>query len=282
MARTLQDVTDAWGNWMNSKYSGGGIRFTESTKYSNRSELNQYHRYETMATYQSIVYDNGPEPINGSARSIKTDYRNNTSLEQSVVYKESMTMEQSFTWSMTESLSIGIEMSATVGVPKVAESSMKVTTTLSLSSTQGSTSKKTQTWAIEQPLRIPPRTHVNAQLVVGTQDYDINWTATCKLEGYVAIWFNNKVALNPDPDDKHWLWFYPIEAVIDECRRYGIIDTAGYQVCYGSVLAQSRGKFSGGQGINMKIDVNEEPLEYGGQPNEYVVYPGVVSAGYCE
>ena len=241
MAKKLQEITDAWGSWMNNKYSGGGIRFTESTDYGKHSELNQYHQYETEAIFQSIIYDNGPAPINGSVSSIETDYRNNTSSEQHYTYKESMTTEQSFTWSKTETLSVGVEISATVGVPKVAEINEKVTTYLSFSSTQEKTEKKARTWSIETPMTVKPYTHLSAKLVITTQEYDIKWTATCLLKGYVAIWFNNKVALNSnDPNNKHWLWFYPIDDVFDECAMYNIIDTTGYQIVWGGVLAYSK------------------------------------------
>lgn len=259
MAQTLQQITDAWGNWMNGQYPGGGIRFTESTNYGNQSYLDQYHQYQTSATYQSMTYDpHAPAPIPGTASSVVTSYNNGSSVSQSYTYQQTLTTEQSFTWSITESLSVGIEISATEGVPEVAQVGEKVTTTLSFSSTQGATSTTTQSWSVSQPIIAPPNSHVDATMVVTTQQYNINWTATCKLAGSVAIWFNNKVALNPG--DYHWLWFIPIEQVFTQCQQNNIIDTTGYQVVAGGVLAYSSGTFAGGQGVGVSINVTESPL----------------------
>ena len=56
MTMTLQQVTDAWGAWLNQQIggSGNGVRFTSSTSYADHSELAQYMQYQCGATYNNI------------------------------------------------------------------------------------------------------------------------------------------------------------------------------------------------------------------------------------
>lgn len=258
-SKTLQQITDAWGQWMNTKYNGGGIWYTESTNYNSQSSLGAYHQYQTSATYQSTIYDPyAPSPIPGTASSVLTSYNNDSSIAQSYTYQQSMTTTQSFTWSITESLSVGVSVTATVGVPAVAQVGTTVTTSFSLSSTQGSTTTNQQQWSVSQPIIAPAYSHIEAKMVVTTQQYDIKWQATCMLSGYVAIWFNDKVCLNPN--DPHWLWFIPIDQVFRDCINNNIIDTSGYQIVNGGVLAYSSGVFTGGQGVGVSINVHQSPL----------------------
>jgi|GEM_PF-2307970 len=268
MPKTLQEITDAWGTWMNGQYppqftlpfGNPDIRFTESTNYGKHGELNDYHSRQVSATHQSMTYDpQAPAPIPGTAASVMTSYNNDSSVNQSYTYQQALETQQSFTWSITESLSVGVEISATEGAPGVAQVGEKVTTTLSFSSTQGATSSKKQSWSVSQPIIAPPSSHVDATMVVTTQEYDINWKATCRLAGSVAIWFNGKAALNPG--DYHWLWFIPIEQVFAQCQQNNLIDTTGYQIVAGGVLAYSSGTFRGGQGVGVTISVTQKPLQ---------------------
>jgi len=259
MSKTLQEITDAWGKWMNEQHPGDGIKFTESTNYQNWGELNQYHQYETNATYQSMTYDpNAPTPIPGTANSVVTSYENGSSVQQSYTYTQTLTTTQSFTWSITESLSVGREISVGINIPEVAKIGSKITVTLGLSSTQGAISSETQSWSVTQPIAAPPGRHIDAKMVVTTQQYKIKWKASCMLSGYVAIWFHSKVALNPG--NFHWLWFIPISQVFAQCQLNKLIDTTGYQIVADGVIAYSEGEFNGNQGVGVCIKITEKPL----------------------
>jgi hypothetical protein len=141
-------------------------------------------------------------------------------------------------------------------VAKVSETTSIET---NLSSTQEFTHKETQNWSVDLPLRIPPQSLIEASLVVGTQKYDIDWTATVNLAGNVAIWFEEKVDLNHD-GDYHWLWFVPIEEVFRDCRAHSIVDTAGYEITTDGVDAFASGKFGGGQGVSLNVNVIQKDL----------------------
>lgn len=82
----------------------------------------------------------------------------------------------------------------------------------------------------------------------------------------MAIWFNDKVALNNN-GDYHWLWFIPIQSVFNDCIRNNIIDTRGYIVQGNGVIAQASGSFHSSMGLNMRTIAHEEPLNSRQQGN---------------
>lgn len=249
---SLQQITDAWGKWFSSQ-NGTTCRFTASTNYGSQSDLNNYHQYQTNALIQNIAYEGNSPPTNGSVIAYELWYDNSTTLQQSNSFQETQTSTQTFTWSITEAMSIGIEVSATEGVPNVASSSQKITVSLSLSSTQGATSTSQQTWQVNSPIQVPPSSSVKADMVISTQSYSVNFTAAVLLQGCVAIWNKNKV-------NGHWLWFYPIESVFLDCVNNSIIDTTGYSIVAGGVMTQSTGTFSGSQGISVGVTATQYSL----------------------
>ncbi|RCH70045.1 cytotoxin leucocidin [Streptomyces sp. SDr-06] len=261
-ARPLQEITDAWGQWMARERfpASNGCRFTASTDYGKQNFLADYHRHQVGAKYQDIIYDaNAPSPVPGQVSSVATNYRNGTEVEQTVTYKQSKTTEQDLRISVTQSLKIGVTVEVSAEIPAVAKVSETTSIEASLSSTQEFTHKETQTWSVDLPLRIPPKSQVEATLVVGTQKYDIDWTATVTLRGNVAIWFNEKVDLNQD-GNRHWLWFVPVEQVFRDCRQHQIIDTPGYEIVADGVNAFASGTFSGGQGVSLNVNADQKPL----------------------
>ena len=252
---SLQQITDAWGAWYSAQ-NGTTCRFTASTDYASQSFLDNYHQYQVGAVCQNIIYDGSSVPTNGSNIAFETIFNNNTQVQnqQSLVETESST--QTFTWSITEALSIGVEVSATEGVPAVASSSQKVTVTLSFSSTQSKTVTNTQTWSVNTIVNIPANSSIKADIVIGTQSYNIDFTATVMLSGWVAIWNNDKI-------NGHWLWFIPINQVFSDCIANNIIDTSGYNSLGGGICTTAKGVFTGSQGINVVVNTAQSPLASG-------------------
>ncbi|MYT29348.1 MULTISPECIES: ETX/MTX2 family pore-forming toxin [unclassified Streptomyces] len=262
-ALSLQEITDKWGTWMaRERFPGShGCRFTASTDYGQRGELGAYHKYQVSTEYRGITYDpKAPSPIPGQVSSVTTNYRNGSAVEQQVIYKQSKTTEQDLRISVTESLKIGVSMEVSAEIPAVAKVSETTSIETNLSSTQEYTHKETQNWGVDLPLKIPAKSAIEASLVIGTQKYDIDWTATVGMSGAVAIWFNDKVDLNHD-GDYHWLWFVPIEEVFRDCRAHGIADTTGYEITAGGVDAFAGGKFAGGQGVAVNVNVVQKDLD---------------------
>jgi len=263
---SLQQITDAWGNWM-ATHRGTSCRFTETTNYGAHGELDQYRQYQCSASYQSISYDGNSPPTNGAQVAYELWYDNNSTIQQSETFSYTATSSQSFTWSITESISVGVEISATEGVPNVASSTQKVTVTLSFSATQSQTKTNTQSWTINNPVLVPKDSSVKCDMVLNTQSYDINFTAAVLVTGSVAIWFNDKVDLNPG--DSHWLWFVPITSVFSDVVNNNLASTEGYQFGGGGIITTAKGVFTGSQGVNVGVSTTQYPLRQSAKASEF-------------
>ena len=62
--KSLQEITDAWGNWKAN--AAGTTCFTSSTNYGDHPEFDAYHRYQCSAVYQSMSYDGNSPPKSAS------------------------------------------------------------------------------------------------------------------------------------------------------------------------------------------------------------------------
>lgn len=277
----IQTITDTWGNWIAGQ-RGTSMRFTASTNYGSQSDLGAYQQYQCSVTLLDISYDGNSPPTNASAVAYELWYDNATSLTQSETFSYTATSTQSFTWSITEALSVGVEVSATEGVPAVASSTQKITVSLSLSSTQAATNTNQQSWTVSNPVQVPSQSSVKCDMVLNSQSYDINFTQVVSIDGYVAIWFNDKVDWNND-GDYHWLWFIPIEEVFGDVINNNLTDTSGYQLG-ATVVATASGTFSGSQGVSVGVTTTQYPLRSSGSAQDFKplrkakVYLGLRSA----
>lgn len=253
----LQTITDTWGGWIAGK-RGTSCRFTASTNYGEQSDLGAYGQYQCSVTLLNIAYDGNSPPTNGSTVDSELWYDNATSVTQSETFAYTATSTQSFTWSITEALSVGVEISATEGVPAVASSSQKISVSLKLSSTQGATNTNQQSWSVSNPVQVPAQSSVKCDMVINAQTYNINFTQQVSIDGYVAIWFNDKVDWNNN-GKYHYLWFIPIEQVFNDVISNKLIDTTGYQLG-STVIATATGKFSGSQGVSVGVTTTQYPL----------------------
>jgi Clostridium epsilon toxin ETX/Bacillus mosquitocidal toxin MTX2 len=255
--KSLQEITDAWGNWKAN--AAGTACFTSSTNYADHSEFDAYHQYECSAVYQSISYDGNSSPTSVADVAYEIWYDNGSALQQSDTFEYAVTTDQSFTWSITEGVNVGVEISATESVPDVASSTQKATVALSFSSVQDQTLTKTQTWSVDTPVAVPPRSSLKCDMVVNSQSYEIKFTATVLVSGDIAVCFNDRVCLGA-PGEGHFNWYIPITQVFNDVIKNNLIDTTGYHVTPAGVITTAQGVFSGGQGISQGVVTTQYPL----------------------
>jgi Clostridium epsilon toxin ETX/Bacillus mosquitocidal toxin MTX2 len=263
----LEDIIWAWGVFVGRSH-GTGCHFTQALNYGNASELNgndsngqPYHNHQCTATVLGMNYDDKSLPTNGSNVAYDLWYDNATDVNQTITFTASSETSQTLTWSITEALSLGLEINSTVGAPGIATSGFKETVTFSFSSTQGKQISDKQTWAVSDPVVVPAQKSVHCQMVIATQSYDINWTAPCLIKGSVAVWFDNRIDLGGGGD--HNLWFVPIEWVLRAVQANNWYDTTGYTDAGNGIIATVRGNFSGSQGIRVDTKPVQTPLRDG-------------------
>ncbi len=263
---SLQQLTDTWGNWFAAQ-NGTSLHWTESTNYADHSELDDWHQYQVSATCLGIVYDSNSPPTNGSDATQEVWYDNNTAVQQdeSLTYTHSSTT--TYTWAITESISIGIEISATEGPPALS-STQKLSVTMALSSTQTQQATSTQSWNVVTPIKVPPNSSLKCDAAISMQTYDINFTQQVQLSGYINVWFNDSVIINGSPAS-HYCWFIPIEQVFQDIIANNLANTAGYQITSNGVATTASGTFSGSSGISVGVTTTQYPLRGSALPAQF-------------
>lgn len=254
----IDTITNAWGRWKTAQY-GTTCWFTESTQYGRNKDTKGYMQYQTNVTApKDLIYSSLAQKDGGSALLGSYDTFNGGSQVIQHVVSLQQGLTDSFTWSTTEQLKVGVTVKANAGIPLIGGAETKTTTEITLSSTQGATTSKTSTYGTSTTVPIAPHSHSWGQVDLSFTELDTQWVGNAMMEGKVAIWFNNKVALNNN-GDYHYLWFIPIETVFSDCMRYNIINTSGYIVQNGGVIAQASGKFHSSMGLSLKTIAHEQP-----------------------
>lgn len=254
----LGDITWAWGLWRANNY-GTGLHFTQSTRYDQATELDDYHQYQCTVALESFAYDGSSLPEWGISIANDTWYDNDTAVTQSSTCTLSGTTTRSASWTKTRTLNVGVEISATEGMPGDSVTA-KLTTSLSLSTSETHTDGDTQTWTESAPLVVPAQASTYSALAVNMATYNQNWIGKVRINGMVAIWFDDRIAYYGNGDD-HYLWFIPIEQVLSDVIAHNLYDTSGYEIAPGGgIYANTGGVFTGSQGIRSNIRSTQHPL----------------------
>ena len=134
--QSLQSITDAWGDWIAQKHHTT-MNYTASTNYGAQSTLSQYTNKQVTATYQNTNYMAVTDP-RWRCRMCWTlrDFINGTSVMQSQTVSFTKETSSTFSWSVTEAISIGNTVEVSVSIPEVLGAKGSTSTNLSLSSTQ--------------------------------------------------------------------------------------------------------------------------------------------------
>jgi hypothetical protein len=258
MLLTLQQITDAYGNWVaRSNPDSGGMEFSASTKYDRIPDYRE--RYQVEVSKPEIRYQQTLLPPPTAISSVATVIRNDSAAEQKQTFTHSEAVTREFNWSTTETVEVGIDVTVTAGIPKVAEVEGSFSTKFSLATTNGASETTEKTFGVHLELTVPPYTTLSAQQIVMRQTYDIPWTAEVILTRYVAVWFKNRWAMHGDPNDQHFLWFIPIAEVFRACAEVNLVDLTGYENLGWGVKAIASGKFTGAQGVSSHVNVDEHP-----------------------
>jgi hypothetical protein len=270
----IDTITNAWGRWKTAQY-GTTCWFTESTQYARNKDTKNYMQYQTNVTPpKDLVYSSFVQKDGGSALLGKYDTVNDGGqvIEHVVSLQQGLT--DTFTWSVTEQLKVGVTVKANAGIPLVGGAETSSTVEMTLSSTQGASESKASNYGASTKVPISPHTHGWGEVDLSFTELNTQWVGNVWLQGYVAIWFNNKVAINNN-GDYHYLWFIPVQQVFSECIQHNIISTSGYIVQGGGVTAQASGTFHSSMGLSLKTVAHEQP--YPGKSEAVKTYYGYVS-----
>jgi hypothetical protein len=253
--KSLQEITDAWGQWMLTQYPDGGVvNFTASTNYGDYSRLDQYASWQVVATWGGVTFTPVISYPNGELKGAIVTAENETDVTQTTNFTFSETTQNTTSIQTTQTTNIG---ESVTGILEIANFGQ--TYTINSEAMQDSQISITTTWTLETPIVVPARSSIYAQLIVITQQLDMTWSGSIVMSGYVAIWFANQVTL-AGWDSAHWLWFIPISQVFSDCIANNLIDLTGYTVDGWNVTTAVTGTLAAQGGIDAHVSWTVSPI----------------------
>lgn len=143
-----------------------------------------------------------------------------------------------------DTVSVGLEISITEGVPDVMSSTFKETFSMSTTETSSKTLTTAQKWSITQPIKAPPRTTMKAELIITKTTVSGDWTANVNFPYDAKLWCNNKVGSG------HYEWFIGASSFISTSQF-------GYpSLCSGNTCRVTA-KFNGWHGVDSQLKITQ-------------------------
>jgi len=165
-----------------------------------------------------------------------------------LVHKEK-SVTSTFTWSVSESLTVGVEVEISAGVPEVINGNIKIETSLNLASTQEKTTTTVDTFRVSHEIVVPPKSKVKAEITITETEVEVPWTATMYVTGHEAIWLEQQCK-------NHWLWFVGIDQLAPYDQRL----IAG-KTPFGQGLSfQAKGVFKAVRAMRATVHTKQYPL----------------------
>jgi len=174
-------------------------------------------------------------------------FNNNSSLSDSTIFSYTHSVENSYSWTFTDTFTIGYSVSVTAGLPEVCQVNDDFSMSISLSDSETQSGSDTQTWSVSQTINIPPFSTIRAEMIVSTGQFNGEYTTTLTLDPntFGSIWCNG-------PVNGHYQWWVPPPDFLD--------GNFGNNVVCSSGSCNITGVFSGIQGISVSVNVTQCPL----------------------
>ncbi|HEY0071545.1 MAG TPA: ETX/MTX2 family pore-forming toxin, partial [Chloroflexia bacterium] len=119
----------------------------------------------------------------------EVSYVNNGRAEDTQALRVGKTTIDSFSWSLTESIEVGVTTSFSVKAPIFAEGKVEVSMAVSFSATQTQSKEEVQNWELDTGISIPPHTRVKVTATVRQSRYDPTFTADVWITGEVRAYY---------------------------------------------------------------------------------------------
>ncbi|WP_067893725.1 ETX/MTX2 family pore-forming toxin [Actinomadura chibensis] len=188
-------------------------------------------------------------------------YTNNTSVEQSQTLKFTKTLTRTVTTTKTKSFEVGTEISFEAGLEGLGKMSGKVTVKAGKNTTNTETNSVSEMWGIDNPIKVPPRSTVEA--VVYVQEGEISVDYECQARIYEGKCETPQIKLQEDQDVgfrlARLLAKYP-----DRRAYYGADlgnastpDSPRYRLNGEQLVGRAKGTFTAKAGVSVHTIVNQ-------------------------
>jgi Repeat of unknown function (DUF5648) len=220
----LQAVTDQLGFLL----AGKTFDWSASTTYDTdqHPELAPYlsSQVSIQVAGQAVYPDQNQFTASPSEPTSQTGcYQNSTSIAASTLIDASVSETVTFTWSVTETLSVAWGSQVKAGLPDSVEATTTWQVTLSVGSTQGQSQSNTVTFGTSPTIEVPEDTTTTWRVTYTNQSYTIPFTIPVTLLGSVAIETTAPISSTQidaiggqqyEISSQQWLILVPIGALI--------------------------------------------------------------------
>lgn len=206
-----------------------------------------YEKYRLTLSDMHIEYYDEPDVAIIPEVGADTILSNSTSVEQSQTVLLSKITTNSFAWTLQEGFKIGMSVKFSVGVPVIGSMDTTITAELSFSNTQTKTATEQRQWSVNQPVRVPSHTEVEAKLLIDEEKFSQRFHSKCVLGGYVC-------SNSPDRINGHYFWFHSVSDIFNQFPQQG------FAVQGPVVLYQGDGHFEGLMGVRTMLNLVERPI----------------------
>lgn len=236
----LADLANQWGKQF-SKRNGTTRKWVDL--HAKKEDMKKYRKYKIKSKVLKVWYDQNFDKVSLPEQIMTSSFNNDSDGVGTATFNKSKETKTSFTWSITEGLELGLSQEITAGVPEVAQSKTKLSTKISLNSTQEKTKSETNQWEINREISVPAHKSIEITWAIKEAKVTATFYADIEITGYFAIWNNKKV-------DGHWLWFIPVEDAFREMKKWGIKIPSQFSIKDNSVIYRAKGKCTGQAGLN--------------------------------
>ena len=210
----------------------------------------QHQRYKVAARVSDVRYEDNGTTVDLPGVTIARTAVNNSDVDQNDVVKFSKERTNSFTWTLKETISTGIPLSAKVYAPPVCFTT-NLSTDICFDSPQTKTESEIKLWEANSETVVPPHSKIEKAWTINEKESSGTFYADIILTGYFAIWNKDKVDINsPGGSDKRHLWFVPIDEAFNQMKDFGVSVPPLYTIGSGSVTYKASGECKGVSGFN--------------------------------
>jgi len=148
-------------------------------------------------TLLTIDYEDMKNPAISPKSLVTKEFENKSNAVLHSSFSVSEQVADSFKNSFTEGLKLGAGMKFSAGVPLIGKAAVNVSVELSLSSTQESSTTRTNSWTDTETIDIPAREMIRASFVLDQVNVRTPFTATVLARGVVTYHIDQNIGVWP-------------------------------------------------------------------------------------
>lgn len=253
----LMQWGDTWcekGGSTLSEVSTGPWSSDANPRCGCRAVTNTWCTYQDYG-YPCIGYDAGAKDINygqplqapATPFVFEEWFDNDANSTSTSTFEHEESIENSYSVTMTKSVSATWSMSITAGLPDICQVNDDFSLNVSVTQSKTQTTTHSRSWSVSEQINIPPMSTIHAVMEVTKTTFVVPFQILAHFAGVGSVWCNDKV-------QGHWLWFP------EAADMFSIGSAPCTYNQDGSADCLLNGTFVGLQGVDVHVNVTQCPL----------------------